>query len=162
VAKQKRVPAGVPQWSGRKAPVAGTAVAERRPRGLPGSDRHEETICWRFAVVDRGGAWGFDRLDGAGLADLMDKLKSFESMTMRELFAPGSEHGKDYPMPRVQTANKAAYRRLEDLDLQYHDLLSRLRLGGEKRLYGFRLNNVFYVLWWDPEHAVYPSRKRHT
>jgi hypothetical protein len=42
------------------------------------------------------------------------------------------------------------------------DQISRLRVTGRGRLYGFRRDERFYALWWDPEHAIYPSPKKHT
>ena len=40
--------------------------------------------------------------------------------------------------------------------------ISRLRCGGKPRLYGFRVDPEFYVVFWDPEHVIYPSLKRNT
>jgi len=37
--------------------------------------------------------------------------------------------------------------------------LFRFRVGGEKRLWGFRKGRVFHVLWWDTKHAVYKQEK---
>lgn len=33
--------------------------------------------------------------------------------------------------------------------------LFRFRLGGKKRLWGFRTGRVFHAVWWDTDHAVY-------
>lgn len=142
--------------------MAGDAPVERVPKSVPGADRHGETICYRFGMVDRDGPWGFDKVDGAAFGAVMDKLKSFETMTVNELFAVDSQHGKDYSLAALQEANRDACRRLEELKHDDLDHISRLRLGGRKRLYGYRLLNVFYLIWWDPEHEVYPSRKKHT
>ncbi|HMH92267.1 MAG TPA: hypothetical protein VK586_14425 [Streptosporangiaceae bacterium] len=40
--------------------------------------------------------------------------------------------------------------------------ISVIRFAGEPRLYGFRDRNVFHVVWWDPRHEIWPSRKKHT
>ena len=37
------------------------------------------------------------------------------------------------------------------------DQLFRFRDGNLQRLWGFRVNEVFHVLWWDPSHRVCPS-----
>ncbi len=42
------------------------------------------------------------------------------------------------------------------------DALVSLRLGAKKRIWGVLEGSVLYVLWWDPHHEVYPSKKRHT
>jgi hypothetical protein len=57
---------------------------------------------------------------------------------------------------------KTARDRLEDLRLEDIDELVSLRLGGAERVWGIRDGNVMLLLWWDPEHAVCPSLKKHT
>lgn len=37
------------------------------------------------------------------------------------------------------------------------DELARFRLNQKQRLWGFERDGVFYLLWWDPEHKVYPT-----
>lgn len=39
----------------------------------------------------------------------------------------------------------------------FGDEMFRFRLGGEQRLWGFRDGRVFHVIWWDPDHDVYPT-----
>lgn len=44
------------------------------------------------------------------------------------------------------------------LDRELEDAkLFRFRVGGTERLWGFRRGGCFYVLWWDPDHQVYPT-----
>jgi hypothetical protein len=38
--------------------------------------------------------------------------------------------------------------------------LFRFRLMNAARLWGYKFDEVFYVLWWDPEHRVYPLEPR--
>lgn len=35
----------------------------------------------------------------------------------------------------------------------------RFRLSGKKRLWGFRTERVFHVLWWDWDHQVCPQER---
>lgn len=37
--------------------------------------------------------------------------------------------------------------------------LFRFRLSGEQRLWGYRVGATFHVVWWDPDHLVYPTEK---
>ena len=53
-----------------------------------------------------------------------------------------------------------AYQRLVDLELDdFSTDLFRFRLSGKERLYGFRIEAeaMFYMLWYDPHHKIYPS-----
>jgi len=57
---------------------------------------------------------------------------------------------------------QAARKRLTDLDLDDVAELFRFRFTGTQRLWGFRDRKYFIVLWWDPDHQVWPSAKKHT
>jgi hypothetical protein len=52
--------------------------------------------------------------------------------------------------------------RLEDLRRADQTTISALRISGERRLWGFRVGNIFHVIWWDPHHEVWPSEKKNT
>lgn len=42
------------------------------------------------------------------------------------------------------------------------DQLFSLRLTVRKRVWGIKEGNIFWILWWDPEHEVCKSHKKHT
>lgn len=119
-------------------------------------------MSWRFGLVDHDSPWCFDSVGGEDLCGILRHLRDFESMTTGELF-PGSRSypGKDYTVAKIPTT--AAHGRLEALGLNDMTKISVLRLSGEGRLYGFRDDgNIFHVIWWDPEHQIWPSLKKHT
>lgn len=143
------------------APRATSSKPFTDPRRLlPGHHTSSDRICWRFAHVDNEGPWGLSRLGPAELGALFACMVKFETMTMMELFCRGEEPGKDYDVATLPT--KGALDRLEALKLSDMTEISRLRIGGAGRLYGFRIANVFHVLWWDPKHEIWPSKKRNS
>jgi hypothetical protein len=148
--KDKRKPS--PRVGPRKNP----------PRGLPelpGSGSSGERLCWRFRHVDHDGPWGFDRMTGEELCGLMKTLASFETMTMGEAFN-GGYPGKDYDIEEMPA--REARDRLDAIGLADMTKISVFRLSGVQRLYGFRCENVFHVVWWDPLHQIWPSAKKRT
>jgi len=56
---------------------------------------------------------------------------------------------------------KDAQDRLQTLKRDVEQMFS-LRLTGPKRIYGIRQGAILEILWWDPEHQICPSAKRHT
>lgn len=154
-------PGGWP--TGRKVPtIAQPAVdVAKVPRALhiDQEDVTKRRLVWRFGDHDDDGEYSLAAIDSATLGELIKKLRSFESMTLGELFAVGSEHGKTYA---VETLSAPIQKRLTELGRDDETEVARLRCGGKPRLYGFLRENVFHVLWWDPEHLVYPSQKRNT
>lgn len=94
-------------------------------------------------------------MNEAALQQLHDKLQGFESMTAGELFGPNRGNK---PIP-VENLPREALRRLEALQLDDMDGLCELRIKGDSRVWGFRRGNVINVLWWDPDHTVFPGKR---
>ena len=59
----------------------------------------------------------------------------------------------------IAEMSKEAQKRAKELHLDVDQLFS-LRLTGKERLYGILNNGVFYVLWYDAQHEIYPSVKK--
>jgi hypothetical protein len=142
----------------RPSPRAVPQKERPRPGGLPAAETSAERICWRFEHADHGGPWCFHDVDPRVLCDVLQRLAGFESMRVAEAFS-GSP-GKDYDVEGIP--NRRARERLDAMGMADQTQISRLRLSGKQRLYGFRLGNVFHIVWWDPRHEIWPSEKRHT
>ncbi|QSZ47248.1 hypothetical protein [Arthrobacter sp. D5-1] len=116
----------------------------------------ERKLVWRFNQIDREGQWSPTNIASSELGNLFDKMASFETMTIGEIFAPGSEHGKSYEVSKMPAPSQ---RRLQDIERDDETEIVRLRCGGAPRLYGFLREHIFHILWWDPRHEVWPSSK---
>ncbi len=130
--------------------------APRRASKVPDQDASSARICWRFNLADTEGSWA---ITPVSWPEVIGHLRQFESMTVHDLFAAGGDMGKDYSLERGFPQDEAN-RRWQALGLDDQDRVSRLRHGGLIRIYGLRVGNVFHVLWWDPEHEIWPSRSR--
>ena len=155
------VPEGGWQAAAKK-PVLAVAPAPAVKRPVLDVDNEEvldRRLVWRFNEIDSGGPWPPAEIGSQDLANLLRKMADFETMTLRELFAAGSEHGKRYDVTLLPAHTR---KRLEQIERDDETEIARLRCGGAPRLYGFLRENVFHVVWWDAKHAVYPSKKKHT
>jgi hypothetical protein len=116
----------------------------------------------RLGSVDVGGPWCLTNIKADHFSDLLERLRSFESMTCSELFHQGTGMGKVYPV--ADLPNKAARKRLTELEYDDQTEIARLQITGQRRLYGFLPDGGpdFYVLWWDPLHEIWPSKLKHT
>lgn len=143
----------------KQRPVATGAPVKEHPRpALPAASTSGDRICWRFRHTDHDGPWCFHAVDSNDLCRVLGQLANFESMTVAEAF--GGSPGKDYNIEDIP--NTQARARLEVLRLADQTSISRFQLSGRERLYGFRLGNVFHVVWWDPRHEIWPTEKKHT
>ncbi|MGW2920371.1 hypothetical protein ACWDBF_21270 [Streptomyces angustmyceticus] len=137
-------------------------VAEEKRTGdpgamLPSSSSSTDRVCWRFTHLDREGPWGLAGLDHEAILTLLGEMVKFESQTINELFHRGEWPGKCHDVPALP--NRVALARLEAMGLPDMTKIWKLRIGGPGRLWGFLVGNVFHVIWWDPRHEVWPSKK---
>lgn len=145
----------------QSAPQSG-GIAREIPKQVFVPRGSEGTIRVRFGDIDVGGPFCITTITPEHFAELIDRIKSFETMSYNEVFNGGSGMGKSYEVAKIP--NTQARNRLTELKLDDQTEISRLHISGRRRLYGFMPNGGpdFYALWWDPEHVIWPSLKKHT
>lgn len=131
------------------------------PRKKPTTDlallSRSKNPVWSIAKLDREGPWGWSRVICQFFwSDIWPKMRDFESMEWEQIVANGSHEVS------VDGICKDAKKQLERLKLDDVERLVSFRFTGKQRLWGIRLGNVFQILWWDPNHEVYPSTLKHT
>lgn len=113
---------------------------------------------WRLARMQFRSPYGWHEVDGEGVRAIREKLANFESMTWAEIFAKAKKQNHGVPLTDLCAAAQAEAQRIApDVDT-FHTL----HLCGKQRVWGIFSQGVFHILWWDPQHQVCPSLKRHT
>jgi hypothetical protein len=143
------------------------AVAPEGDRAIraganPGSIYHMK-MTWTVDTADCEGAWesGTPRQWGETCWDqtISPKLAEWQKLTWGEIdqFTTGGKdrHKMHHSMDMEILADEAQYRAAE-LE-KFSDTIFRFRLGSTKRLWGFRVVNHFEVIWYDPNHEIYPT-----
>lgn len=109
-------------------------------------------ITWHFRCMDHGGPFGWRGCDRDTLVNtILERAKSFETMTWRELRSKDILHR--HTMDQVPRETR---QRLEEIGQADIDALHSLRIEKKRRVWGIRDRLYFRVLWWDPDHQVYP------
>lgn len=129
--------------------------AGKRPRANPISSQGL-TPTWVFRIIDFDSPWCPKQLDQPTLLMIINKLGDFETMTWGDIEGPNNHSVEKYKLI------KDAQQRLESINQDDVDELFSFRLNGRNRVWGIRDGQVFKLLWWDPEHQVCPSPKKHT
>jgi hypothetical protein len=145
-----------PSASTKKSPVA------RQPSVDTGGER--PVFHFDHADVTFSGDYGFHQNPECShdiLALVLDVSKKTWNELLAEMSYSGrSAHKKHHSQP-IATLENDAKQRIADrkLDEVFGDDIFRFRDGNKKRLWGFREGKDFYILWWDPNHLVYPVDK---
>lgn len=139
-----------------KKPTFGAIVAElkKQPREElePRSDLRP---VWKLARLDFGGPWCPKKIKSEVLVEITTKLGHLESQTWPVI-------GKQSHNVVVGKLSPEAQHRLKELKLDDLGSIYSLRLSATERLWGILVHNTFSALWWDPDHQVCPSFKKHT
>ncbi len=115
--------------------------------------------AWRVSLMQMASPFGWRVIEPDKLQEVRDKLRDFESMTWHEILVVSKHRNHSVTMEQLC---KEAQDRLEEIGQSDIEELVSLRLSGPERVWGIRSGNVLNVLWWDPQHAVCPSAKKHT
>lgn len=111
---------------------------------------------WNFSKSDlQNTKWSLYNSDF--LNEVLPKLIDFERRIWSDIVSD-----KKYNH-WIDTSNliKEAQDRLIELKIFYDSLFS-LRLTGTVRLFGYIENGIYYIIWYDQNHEICPSNKKHT
>lgn len=130
-----------------------------------GYSSDNKKVVWRFDMIDRSGKFAFDlNRDDFQYKDFLEKLIDYSSMTWTEVKNQTHDNRKSkHHFLSPESLSKEAYERLKVRELeQYLDSIFSFSLENKLRLIGIRKNENFHILWYDPEHEICPSKKKHT
>jgi hypothetical protein len=158
-----------PVLPGSLVPGAGKQIAPKSVLSLHANaldDDHSHPV-WRLSLLDRehSGNWSW-KIDESTLGTIVDLLIQMEKLTWKQIRTQTAATTKKvrarHHSQAVDTLCKEAQNRLVELGLDGWDELFRFRLDGPGRLWGILSREsprVFYPIWWDDEHQVYPLGK---
>lgn len=110
-------------------------------------------LAWRFSGCDKEGPFGWTIAEDAKYREVIEKLHEFEGKTWPEIIATGS-HSIE-----VHLICKDAQDRLVAIERDDLDELMSFRLTGPNRVWCEKAGHIMRILWWDENHAVYPTLK---
>jgi hypothetical protein len=114
-------------------------------------------ISWHFSCIDTDGPWSFKNIDSNMLWNqIVPKIKAFEGKSWTQIF----QTGRDHPIEIAKIIPEAQMRFEKQFGALDADQLVSLHIDGLKRIWGLKEGSIFKVLWWDPNHDIYPSRKK--
>ncbi|HEX4276442.1 MAG TPA: hypothetical protein VHZ74_13860 [Bryobacteraceae bacterium] len=116
------------------------------------SSYYDAHPAWRVIRMEFCDPYGWHQVDAETLLFIREKLGELEKLTWKEVLKPGSG---SHPMPTKELC-KEARDRLVELEIDEADNLVSIRLQQKMRVWGYMDQGILNLLWWDPEHSVYP------
>ncbi len=118
---------------------------------------NKERPVWLLSKIDMDGDFGWKSINERDkILKIIDRLKSFESMTWADIV------GSDNHSIPIYNLSHGAKKRLSQINIHEIEELFSFHLTGKERIWGIREEEKCKILWWDPDHLVCPSIKKHT
>ena len=130
------------------------------------SDAYKQMApSWRIKSIDDGWDYGWSKIgQKRWKEDVLPRLADWETMTCSEILSAtyGENNKSSNHFISKENFIPVAQNRLEDIGLGDLDALLSLRLQGKYRIYGFLQGHTMHILWFDFDHALVKSEKKHT
>lgn len=121
--------------------------------------------AWMFDKIDRNGDFRFDiNREDFDSKEIMAKMISYSGMTWSKIIRQTHDDSRSkHHYLKINDLSKFAQDRLRTLGLEEDsDQIFSFAFNNKLRIIGLRERDKFHVLWYDPNHNVCPSFKRHT
>jgi hypothetical protein len=145
--------------SRKKPKVFNSPEFAKKPRVDPAAIKsaNDENPVWQIGTLDVDGPWGWKNIEKSSFfSEILPKVQNFESMMWKDILNRNSHE------VNIGQISKAAQKRLSELKLDDFETIVSLRFTGKERLWGIRVRNILKLIWWDPNHEIYPSVLKHT
>lgn len=117
----------------------------------------DKKLVWKVTEIDDNSQWGWNQITCPDfLRNIWDKMRNFETMTWSEIL------GRNHHAIAVNDIIKPAKNRLEQLGHDDQVELVSFHITGRQRIWAIRSGEQAFLLWWDPNHEIYPSQLRNT
>lgn len=145
-----------PQKLGKTPKSKHAPSVGKNARSVVAENYDLEKPRWLLSVVDLRGPFGWEQISSKELSRVVKYLMKLESMTWAEI------KGKRHHTVQVEGCCRKAKNRLIEIKQDDISELFSIGIGGKPRVFGIRAGECLKILWWDPEHKVYPSIKPNT
>jgi len=131
----------------------------KTPKSQFRDDWQEMYPCWRVSLLETVEPFGWHTSEQGELLQVKQRFASFESMTWKQILCQAGYRNHFVSRDRLCAD---AQKRLREMGQDDVDSVISLGITQKSRVFGIMEHNVLKVLWWDPEHLVYPVEKPNT
>lgn len=119
----------------------------------------DQRPSWRLSNMRMKAPFGWDSISRDDMKQVIDHLKALEEKPWSETLIGAKKHNHHCDVGGM--CREARDCLAEDWQGGVDEALT-IRLTNKKRVWGILEGPILYLLWWDPDHAVYPSLPKNT
>jgi len=132
------------------------SVQSSKPTPIKQS-RNEDNVVFSFELLDFNEYFNIDCNCPKWFLDLMEMLRSISAVTRRTFKTDQSFRNGTYRIHNHENVNPPIQFPVNNVDMKQ---VEQIRISASKGgIHGFMIENVFYVVWLDPQHNMYPNER---
>jgi|GEM_PF-883290 len=138
----------------KKEKSAGKKISEKATAGVDkGVSDDDLNPSFRFTHVDEK-KYVLSKWSANEISDLMNALKKIENHTWSQIKSQGSTAKGESVGCGFKLINPC--QKLPE-SVSKDAKISEMRVCKRKRIFGFRLGSIYYIIWFDRDHSVCPE-----
>ena len=125
------------------------------PKNIEIENKHEK-VLFSFEAVEKNEYFNLDGTCQNWAADLFDTMQKVSRIALKDIYA-GKYSGKTSPF-RIHRHEDAKPPCKLPSNILLEDM-GQIRISISKGgIHGIFFDNIFYVIWFDPQHNLYPDK----
>lgn len=125
------------------------------PKNIEIENKHEK-VLFSFEAVEKNEYFNLDGICQNWAADLFDTMQKVSRIALKDIYA-GKYSGKTSPF-RIHRHEDAKPPCKLPSNILLEDMW-QIRISISKGgIHGIFFDNIFYVIWFDPQHNLYPDK----
>ena len=128
------------------------------------SGYYDKNPCWMFQRCDFDHPkWGM-LCNASELTNVFKYLAHLEKLKWGEILTVTSGRRSNTRNHHVELVDlvKDAQKRAVEINVDEFDSVCSIAIEGQKRVWGHISDGIFYIIWFDMHHEIYPYEKRNT
>lgn len=139
----------------RPLSLAGIKINDKTPssnldQSLHFSFKHFCLEHEKFSIADRTTQY---------FLKVLERLKKISSLSVRDFVCTESKALRSHKIDWKKTSEPEGFLCLNEQLRDYPPYQFEISSNKHGRVHGFLVNNIFYVVWFDPDHKLYSSNK---
>ena len=113
------------------------------------SFKHLDVKHKKFKIVDKQAKY---------FIKMLERLKSLSTLTVKNIRDNHSIALRAHPIDWEKTTEKKGFDNLNEQLCQLEPYQFSVSQKAHGRVHGFFIENVFFIVWFDPDHKLYSSK----
>lgn len=122
-----------------------------------GTPDTQKRLSFSFRHIEQGHEkFKYSACDSVYFCKVLERLSALSNFTVQELYSNRSDSIRAHPITWDRTSEPDGFNNLNEQLRSSPPYQFSVSTNAHGRVHGFFVDHVFYVVWLDPSHSLYP------